>query len=165
MYLISAWVCFFFRIFAAGKWHSHSFTISIVIPEKKRGNCKYYEILNDVMVIILYSCAADVFTRTESIDELVANRSPIDSHVWKWAWLGSIGCSVWFFRFRLRWQIKMAAKKAMDRMPIPRPMIMNSFTSLSVVPIMIRRRRLKRGHLFSRKRKLNRYCAAVHVIN
>ncbi len=30
---------------------------------------------------------------------LVANRSPMDSQVWKWAWLGSIGCSgrLWFF--------------------------------------------------------------------
>ena len=26
---------------------------------------------------------------TELIEELVANRSPMDSHVWKWAWLGN----------------------------------------------------------------------------
>ena len=89
------------------------------------------------------------------MDELVANRSPIDSQVWKWAWLGNIGCSAWFFRFRFRWQIKMAAKKAIDKMPmpvtkqieeahfemnlnvwcLPRPMTMNSLTSLSVTQL------------------------------
>ena len=65
---------------------------------------------------------------TESMDELVANRSPIDSQVWKWAWLGNMGCSAWFFRLRLRWQIRIAVRKAMDRMPMPKPIIMNSFT-------------------------------------
>lgn len=62
------------------------------------------------------------------MDELVANRSPIDSQVWKWAWLGNMGCSAWFFRLRFRWQIRIAVKKAMDKMPMPKPIIMNSFT-------------------------------------
>ena len=33
---------------------------------------------------------------TELIEELVANRSPIDSHVWKWAWLGSTEIEIIF---------------------------------------------------------------------
>jgi len=78
---------------------------------------------------------------TESIEELVAKRSPIDSQVWKWAWLGSIGCSD-RRRFRFRWQSRKTDIMTRRAMPRPRPISMNSFTSVSLMPGRKRIRRV-----------------------
>ena len=77
---------------------------------------------------------------TESIDELVAKRSPMDSQVWKWAWLGSIGCSD-RRRFRFRWHNRKTDIMTSSEMPRPRPISMNSLTSVSLRP------RIKIGQL------------------
>ena len=66
------------------------------------------------------------------MDELVANLSPIDSQVWKWAWLGSIGWSSRLFRFR--WHKMNTAIITTLAIPNPRPIIINSLTSVSCRP-------------------------------
>ena len=63
------------------------------------------------------------------MEVLVANLSPMDSQVWKCAWLGSMGCSR-RRRFRFRWH----SRKTAIVTPIPSPITMNSFTSVSFTP-------------------------------
>ena len=46
--------------------------------------------------------------------------SPMDSHVWKWAWAGSIGCSRLMNFFRLRQEIEIYQKYAWQANLAPR---------------------------------------------